>query len=656
MLRPRSIGLLLGLLTLLVYLPATSFQFIGFDDQDYVTGNQVVQNGLTWAGVKWAFDGEHASNWHPLTWLSHMADCDVFRMNPAGPHLVNIIFHAANTTLLFMLLFRPTEKLWPSAFVAALFAWHPLHVESVAWVSERKDVLSTFFALLTLLSYARYARQNCRRSFGLAVVFFGLALLSKPMPVTLPLVMLLLDYWPLNRVATGRPAVEETGLEKVFRSSPWILIWEKWPFFLLAAALCVVTILAQHSAVSSLKSVPFDLRLENAVTAYGGYLWKMVWPLQLCVFYPLTVPVAWSLLASSLVVLAGVSIIVWRERQSNPWLIVGWLWFLVTLVPVIGLVQVGGQSMADRYSYFPLVGIFLAVAFSAQAMIERFNILQKWFAPAAVLILGACVLLTENQLRYWHDSQLLFSHALEVDESPLAHLGLGETLQGEKRTTEATTELIKALRLDPEMGAAYGDLGKIFGDEGKLELAAVYFREALKWKARSVITWDNYGVILIELKQPDEAMKIFSEGVNFDPAAPQPHFLMGRLWLQRGQDAKAVAQLREALELDPNNPQILLYTVSVLAADQNEKVRDGKEACVLAEKAVKITNGQQPAAYDALAMGHAETGDFGSATLLELQAIKLAQAVGQTDDTALMQQRLELYEKHQPWRESFKVN
>ena len=398
MFRPRFLALLLGLMTLLVYLPATSFHFINFDDEDYVTANPVVQNGLTLGGIKWAFDGAHASNWHPLTWLSHMADCDLFGLNPAGPHLVNILFHAANTALLFILIFQLTQRLWPSAFVAALFAWHPLHVESVAWVAERKDVLSTFFSLLTLLSYTRYVRQNHRRDFWLALSFFVLALLSKPMPVTLPLVMLLLDYWPLNRVAACGVEGEGSGPQMIRRSSFIPLIWEKWSFFLLAALLCAATILAQHTAVSSLETVPFNCRLENAVTAYGGYLWKMIWPLHLAIFYPLEMPIAWSLLAESVIILTGVSVIAWRERKDNPWLITGWLWFLVTLVPVIGLVQVGGQSMADRYSYFPLVGIFLAVTFSAEAVIERFNHLKTWFALMAILILGTCVLMTENQL------------------------------------------------------------------------------------------------------------------------------------------------------------------------------------------------------------------------------------------------------------------
>ncbi len=309
MYRPRSIGLLLAFVTLLVYLPATSCQFINYDDPLYITENPVVRGGLTWAGVKWAFTGVHVSNWHPLTWLSHMADCDLFRLNPAGPHLVNILFHAVNAALLFWLVFRLTEKLWPAAFVAALFAWHPLHVESVAWISERKDVLSTFFALLTLLSYVRYVRENRRRSYWLALFFFVLALLSKPMPVTLPVVMLLLDYWPLARFAGPKLKIAD-GQPTAFQL-PFSVLWEKWPFCLMSAASCVITFLAQHdTAVSSLTADPMGIRLENALTAYAGYLWKMVWPLDLGIFYPLRAPIPWQSLAEAAILLAGISVIV----------------------------------------------------------------------------------------------------------------------------------------------------------------------------------------------------------------------------------------------------------------------------------------------------------------------------------------------------------
>jgi tetratricopeptide (TPR) repeat protein len=700
MLRPRSIGLLLALATLLVYLPATSYQFINYDDPDYVADNPVVKNGLTWAGVKWAFMGAHAANWHPLTWLSHMADCDLFRLNPGGPHLVNSLFHAANTALLFLLLLRLTNLLWPSAFIAALFAWHPLHVESVAWIAERKDVLSTFFALLTLLSYTRYVQENRRRSYWFALFFFVLALLSKPMPVTLPVVMLLLDYWPLNRVAGCRLQPAGSAAQTLQPSTfnlQLSIIWEKWPFFLLAAASCVGTVLAQHHAVSSLANVPLGLRLENALTAYAGYLWKMVWPVNLAIFYPLRAPIAWQLITESAIVLTGISVIVWRERKGSPWLVVGWLWFLVTLVPVIGLVQVGSQAMADRYSYFPLIGIFLAIAFSAQSLAGRFSFLKKGLSAAAILILGACVLLTEKQLTYWHDSELLFTHAFAVEQSDIAHINLGSALQDQNRMSEAMAEYIMAWRLNPESYLAYGNIARILDGEGKTEQAAIFYQKSVQRKPMVPSVYENLGLVLQKLGRYDEAMKEFSEAAKIDPSDARPHYLMGRLLLlqgiasvkqgnlgeaqkkfsaaaqidpkssqprffmgrillQQGNDVEGLKELRAALQLERDNLEILVFTASVLAADENPGVRDGAEARMLADRVVKLTDHRQPAALDTLAMACAETGQFDQAIQIQQQAIKLAEAGSQKDDLAVMQQRLQLYLKHQPWRTSFKKN
>ncbi len=450
--RPRVIGLLLALATLLAYLPATRDRFINYDDDEYITQNQVVQSGLTWAGVKWAFTTRHASNWHPLTWLSHMTDCELFRLNPGGHHLVNILIHAANATLLFMLLLRLTDALWPSAFIAALFAWHPLHVESVAWVSERKDVLSTFFALLALLSYVRFARENRRGNFWLAVIFFALGLMSKPMPVTLPFVMLLLDYWPLQRTQDPKSKTRKVGR----------CVLEKWPFFLLVALSSTVTFLAQQNeAVASLAKVPLPLRFENAILAYGCYLLKAVWPMHLAVFYPLSKYIAWSLTATAAAVLILISTAAWLERRRSPWLLVGWLWFLGTLVPVIGLVQVGDQAMADRYSYFPLIGIFIAISFTVTKWANRSRFPQNARAVTGVLILSACLVLTENQLRYWRDSESLFSHAIAVTkDNALAHLNLGAALQDQKELSQALIQYQEVLRLDPTRHEAYDNIGR----------------------------------------------------------------------------------------------------------------------------------------------------------------------------------------------------
>jgi tetratricopeptide (TPR) repeat protein len=656
MLRPRSIGLLLALITLLVYLPATSYQFINFDDPEYVSQNIVVQNGLTWAGVKWSFMGAHASNWHPLTWLSHMADCDLFRLNPAGPHLVNILLHSVNAALIFTLFFRLTKKLWPSAFIAALFAWHPLHIESVAWISERKDVLSTFFTLLTLLSYTRYVQENQRRSFWFAVLFFALALLSKPMPVTLPLVMLFLDYWPLKRFEgyQSKVAGSTDGEQLSTFNFQLSTVLEKWPFFMLTTISCVITFLAQHHAESSLANVPLGFRLENVLTAYAGYLWKMVWPTELIILYPLRAPIAWQLVAQSVIVLTGISVIVWRERKTSPWLTVGWLWFLVTLLPVIGLVQVGSQSMADRYTYFPLVGIFLAIGFSADAVAENFIFLKKWFTPVAILILGGCVLLTEKQLSYWHDSESLFTHALTVEDSASAHISLGGVMRDQNRMREAMSEYIRAWLLNPESVLANGNVAYMLDAEGKTALAADYYQRAVNGNFPSPAIHKNYGMVLSKLGRYAEAMSQYSIAAQMEVTSADSQALMAELLLLQGRDAEALTHLRIALELDPNNLGRVILTANLLAAAEDPHARNGVEARAIAEKLVKRTGDQQAAALDALAMADAEIGRFDEAVQLQQKAVNLVEANGPKEDLVVMQKRLETYQQHKPWRESFK--
>ena len=392
--RPRIIALLLALTTLVFYLPVTRFDFINYDDDEYVTSNPIVQGGLTFAGIKWALTTGHASNWHPMTWLSHMTDCELFGLDAGGHHLVSVLFHSANAVLLFILLRRMTEKIWPSAFVAALFAWHPLHVESVAWVAERKDVLSTFFALLAMLSYVKFARENSRRNFGLAIVFFALGLMAKPMLVTLPFVLLLLDVWPLKRWSPGT-----AGLS----------LWrEKIPFFLLTAASCVITVIVQHGgqAIASLDHIPMYFRLENGTVAPWRYLQKIVWPEDLAVMYPIA-PISAASFVAGAACLVLVTVAAWRWRETRPYFLVGWFWFLGTLVPVIGLVQVGSTSMADRYTYIPAIGIFIALAFGLDEMAGRVQRAAKIFPAGAVLILGLCLFLTERQLGYWHNLSLI---------------------------------------------------------------------------------------------------------------------------------------------------------------------------------------------------------------------------------------------------------
>jgi Tfp pilus assembly protein PilF len=668
--RPRVIGLSLALATLLAYLPATHDGFINYDDDDYITQNQVVQRGLTWTGVRWAFTTWHASNWHPLTWLSHMTDCELFRLNPGGHHLVNVLFHAANAWLLFMLLLSLTDALWPSAFIAALFAWHPLHVESVAWISERKDVLSTFFALLALLSYVRFARENRRRNFWLAVVFFALGLMSKPMLVTLPFVMLLLDYWPLGRIADcgHRLSSRARDLSELriadSKNTPVSaaqgltlnrLLLEKWPFFLLAALSSTVTFLAQRNeAVASLAKVPLTVRFENAILAYGGYLGKAIWPVRLAVFYPLSQPIAWSLTAAAAVLIL-ISAAVWLERRRSPWLLVGWLWFLGTLVPVIGLVQVGDQAMADRYGYFPLIGFFIAVAFTIAERTNGFRFLKNVCATTGVLILSACLVLTENQLRYWRDSESLFSHAIAVTkDNALAHLNLGVALEEQNKPEAALIEYQKALQLDPCRHETYNNIGKLLNDGGQPEAALNYCRASVRLNPKSPFSHNSLGIVLMELGHFDEAMSQFSEAAQLDAHYAPPRFQMGKILLKQGRDAEAMPYFHEALRIAPDNLQMLIYLARVLAADENPQICNGAEALVLATKASQLAGRAQPVALDTLAMAYAATGRFDEAVQAGREAVNLARAAGQKDDAALMQQRLERYQKHQPWRESFR--
>ena len=641
--RPRLIALLLALTTLLVYLPVTRSGFLNYDDDDYVTNNQIIQNGLTFAGIKWAFTSFHAANWHPLTWLSHMMDCELFGLNPGAHHFVNVLFHAANAALLFVLLLRLTSALWPSTFVAALFAWHPLHVESVAWIAERKDVLSTFFALLALLSYVRYAKENCRRSFWFALVFFALSLMAKPMFVTLPFVMLLLDYWPLQKILNYQTQTARR------------LMLEKWPFFLLTAISCLVTFFAQRNgdAVVSLKNVSLHYRLENVAVAYADYLQKIFWPENLAVIYPMPEKISAAAVAAAIAALIFISTAAWLSRKRAPYLPVGWLWFLGMLVPVIGLVQVGGAALADRYTYLPAIGIFLAATFSARELANRFQFPKMILAAVFALILGACLILTEKQLRFWRDSETLFAHTLAVTKNnDIAHVNLGVAFEQEGKSDEALAEYREAAKLAPTRYQIHNNLGNLLDTLGQPDAAQAEYREAIRLNPKASFLRDSLGIVLVELGNFGEAMTEFSDAAKLDPAYPWPHFQMAKALLKQGRDAGAIDQFREALRLDPENFQILAYIAHVLAADENPQVRDGKTALVLAIKANSLTGGTQPFVLDALGMACAETGDFTNATEVTQKALDLATAA-KMKKLEPIQQRLELYKNHQPWRESF---
>lgn len=614
------------MITLAIYSPALKSEFVNYDDLGYVTENQHVQEGLSGAVVKWAFTTGDQSNWHPLTWLSHALDCQLYGLKPAGHHLTSLLFHTANSLLLFWLLLRMTGALWRSAFVAALFAWHPAHVESVAWVSERKDVLSAFFALLTLLAYARYASgfkvqvsafagasayaRQLRRDetarqakfkvyYGLALLCFALGLMAKPMLVTLPFVMLLMDCWPLWRIydlrftideakksgGAGRRFSEPQKLETSEVSLRWALL-EKVPFLLLAAVSSVVTYLVQRHGGAVSTTVSIGQRVANAVVSYLRYTGKLFWPENLSVLYPHpgTWPAGW--VVAALVFLVAVSVgVIWMRRRA--YLPVGWLWFLGMLVPVIGLVQVGMQSMADRYTYLPAIGLFIMVAWGAPELFEQLAG-AKWLPFAGGAALLGCLAVTSRQVDYWKNSETLFSRAVAVtDKNYLAYNNLGFYLSNQHKIDEAMTNYEKsleinpnyedaqnnlghalaqmgrpdeaiehyriALRIKPGLAEAHNNLGNALGEQGKSDEAIAEYLTALRLDSKNENALNNLGIARAMQGKPEEAGKLLLEAVRLKPSDASAHGNLGTLYASQKKLLEAAEQFRVALQLDPRD-------------------------------------------------------------------------------------------------------
>jgi tetratricopeptide (TPR) repeat protein len=641
--RPRLIALLLAFGTLVVFLPAGRFGFVNFDDTDYITENPVVKHGLTLTGVAWAFNGFHVSNWHPVTWLSHMADCTLFGVNAGAHHFVNVLFHAANTALLFVLLWRLTQKIWPAAMVAALFAWHPLHVESVAWISERKDVLSTCFALLALLSYAKYVKENSRRSYWFALGWFALGLLAKPMLVTLPFVLLLLDYWPLARLPLA-----------VTRRS---LLIEKIPFCLLSVISCITTFLAQKNgeAIVSLTKVSLGYRLENAPVAILGYLQNFFWPAGLCAIYPMPDKIPALQVALAVAVLILISAAAWHWRTARPYFITGWLWFLGMLVPVIGLVQVGGQAMADRYTYIPSIGFFIALVYFGNDFADRIQTPRLIRFGFAGLIAVACILTTEYQLQFWRDSETLFRRAIAVTKNnDIALINLGVALDVQNRFDEALDVYQQAEKIGGDRFQVHNNLANVFSHLGRHSESLAEYREALRLQPDSARMHSSAGGELAALNQFDDALRELSAAEVLDPNYATAHLEAAKVLFKTGRDDAGANELRTAVQLDPNNYKTLATAAHYLAANENAAARDGQNALTLALQANALSGQTQPLVFDILGMAFAENGDFTNAVVCAQNALALANSVQMTG-TAPMQQRLALYQNQRPWRESFRA-
>jgi tetratricopeptide (TPR) repeat protein len=524
--------------TLLVYEPAARHGFVNYDDPEYVTENAHVTAGLTGTSIGWAFTHAYAANWHPLTWLSHMLDCELFGLDPAGHHRTSVLLHAAAAAALFLVLAALTGAPWPSAAVAALFALHPLRVESVAWVSERKDVLSGLFWMLGLGAWVGWVRRPRPWRYALVVVTFVLALLAKPMAVTFPFVLLLLDWWPLRRA----------GVVPVRR-----LILEKLPLFALSALVSVITFVVQHEAgaVASLASVSPTARLANALLSYATYVGKTLWPVRLAVFYPFADPLPGWQVALALVGLALGSWLVLREARRRPYLAVGWLWFLGTLVPVIGLVRAGDQAMADRFTYVPQIGLLVMAVWGT---LELAGARRRALALAAgVAVLGGCAALTSVQLGYWRDSATLFSHALAVTrDNHVAHTNLGETLVREGRLAEAEAHFAEALRIRPAYAKAHVNYGMALAGRGERRIAVRHYAEAVRLDPSSAMAHYNWGLALAEQGALDDAIGHYREALRLDPSYAKAHTNLGWALAAQGHREEAVVEYRAALRVRPD--------------------------------------------------------------------------------------------------------
>ena len=482
------LALLLCALTFGVFSPILKQGFIRLDDQVYVTENSHVRNGINANSLEWAFTSMEAGNWHPLTWVSHMVDCQLFGLSPRGHHFTGVLFHSLNSALLFLFLLYQTGRRWPSLAVAALFALHPMHVESVAWVSERKDVLSTFFWILTLWSYASYSHNLKRSRYLVTIVLFVLAILSKPMVVTLPIVMLLMDFWPLKRIgwADGKVTLKKILIEKI-------------PFAALTLGSCILTFLAQSrgGAVASTEQVSLSVRLANIPASYMDYCQKLLWPSHLCIFYPIHQQIDWSRTVINIVCLVAITAAAFAMRKIFPAGIVGWLYFLVTLVPVIGLVQVGGQAMADRYSYIPSIGFFIVLIWGLCLVADRNRVFGKIAFAIVIAIVVGLAAATTQQIGHWKSSVSLFQHALDVThENAQATIFLGDSMIQEGNVDAGLKLLNDAAKERPNSGEIHGRIAKTLAGIGRIEESEAEYHAALVLEPNLVEALNNLAWML----------------------------------------------------------------------------------------------------------------------------------------------------------------
>jgi Flp pilus assembly protein TadD len=656
-----GICLALAAVTLAVFGQTVRHEFVNYDDDAYVYENSAVTGGLTVRGIKVAFAQGSAENWDPLTTISHMLDCQLYGLNAGGHHMTNVLLHAATAILLFSVLRQMTGAMWRSAFVAAVFAIHPLRVESVAWVTERKDVLSGLFFMLTLWAYVRYVRQPLSlRRYLMVMLCFALGLMSKAMLVTLPLVLLLLDYWPLKRFTgplfAGGGAGPADGLKNI--SFPLRLTVEKIPLLMLSLASCVMAIIAQGHAVQTLEKFPLSLRMGNALVSYVAYGWQMFYPAGLAVFhpYPASGLPAWEVILAFLILLA-ISVGIFHWRRLCPYLLVGWLWYLVMLIPVIGLVQIAGQARADRYTYLPQIGLYLALTWGAAKLGAGWRFRRPVLGGLAAVVVAALGAGSFIQTSYWHDSETLWAHTLAcTTNNAIAHYNFGMTILPKARVEEALAHFQKAVKIDPNYARAHVSLGAAFFQQGRVDEAITHFQKALTMEITpdpSAVYYD-LGIALLQQGRVDEAIVHFQKAVEIRPGDVEFRNVLGNTLFQKGRMDEAIAQYQAILKIRPGQPEACNYlgrAAWVLATSPEASIRNGAKAIELAGQMERLSNGKDPLVVMVLAAADAEAGRFPEAVTAAERARQLAVQHGNNSLADVLASQIKLYQAGTPFRD-----
>ena len=629
--------------------------FVNFDDHVYVYENPLVVKGLSTEGIIGAFTHTHALNWHPLTTLSHMLDCQLYGLKAGDHHLTNVILHTISVLLLFLVLKQITGALWQSAFVAALFAIHPLHVESVAWIAERKDVLSAVFFVLTLAAYARYARAPSTPRYLLVALLFACGLMSKPMLVTLPFVLLLLDYWPL-----GRLEAQKLEVGRRFRR----LITEKIPLFALSTCSCLVTLFTQRQGPNPIDQLPFLLRLNNTFVSYVTYIWQMLWPVRLAVFYPhpndrlplLEVTVAVAFLVS-------VSLLVIYLRRTKPYLVTGWFWYLGMLVPVIGLVQVGEQAHADRYTYLPQIGLYIMIAWSiGDPLSESTSRARRTLVGiAAAIIIVSLSARARGQTSYWKNSETLWNHTLAVtSDNDVAHNNLGFVFLRRGELDKAILEFQAALDIRSRstqthynLGAALiqNNIGNAFARKQLLDEAIDHLQEAARLRPDYADAYFNLGTVLFQQGRIDQAIAQWQKALAIRPNDAEAHRNVASAFRRQGNVQGAIAEYEQALSITPEDSVSLNNLAWILATSSDASMRDGARSVTLAVKAVQASGGKDPNFVRTLAAARAEAGQFAEAVATAETAKALAGTQAKPALASRLEEEIALYRARVALRE-----